>query len=81
MCIYFRITSIATLLIGLQLFSLKLVDSQVALDLANNDSLNQSLISSNTNSDQKIDTSSLTRSEFQPHVDGGPDHTRGSGTR
>ena len=81
MCIYFRITSIATLLIGLQLFSLKLVDSQGTLDLTNNNSLNQSLISSNTNSDQKLDTSPLTRSDFQPHVNGGPDNTRGSGTR
>jgi hypothetical protein len=81
MCIYFRLTSIATLLIGLQLFSLKLVDAKMELGLTNNHSLNQSLISSNSHSSERLNTIPGTISDFQPQVIGGPDYTRGSGTR
>lgn len=81
MCIYLRLTGIASLLIGLQLFSPKLVDTQVKLSQINNVSSNQLVAVSNTNGAQRIDLSNQFSKDFNPPDNSGPDNTRGSGTR
>jgi hypothetical protein len=81
MCICLRLTGIASLLIGLHLFSLKLADTQVELSQINNVSPNQLVAASNTNGSQRIDLSNQFSKDFNPPDNSGPDNTRGSGTR
>jgi len=80
MCL--RLTSLATLLIGLQLLSPKMFSTQVATSLLNNNSLNYSLIASNSKAVQGWDLIEQASSEdFIPPDNGHPNNTRGSGTR
>jgi hypothetical protein len=81
MCICLRLTGIASLLIGLHLFSPKLADTQVELSQINNVSPNQLVAVSNTNGSQRIDLSNQFSKDFNPPDNSGPDNTRGSGTR
>ena len=81
MCICLRLTGIASLLIGLHLFSLKLADTRVELSQINNVSPNQLVAASNTNGSQRIDLSNQFSKDFNPPDNSGPDNTRGSGTR
>ena len=81
MCICLRLTGIASLLIGLHLFSLKLADTRVELSQINNVSPNQLVAASNSNGSQRIALSNQFSKDFNPPDNSGPDNTRGSGTR
>jgi hypothetical protein len=83
MCLCLRLSSIATLLIGLQLFAPKLIDAQVKLSSLTSSSSNSSVVASSESTLQglKQDNLSSFSKEFDPPDNGGPDNTRGSGTR
>ncbi|NEQ22419.1 MAG: hypothetical protein F6K28_25190 [Microcoleus sp. SIO2G3] len=83
MCSYLRLTSIATLLIGLQLFTPKLIDAPGKLSPLTLSSSNSSVIASSGSTSQGLQLANLTSfsKEFDPPDNGGPDNTRGSGTR
>jgi hypothetical protein len=81
MRIYLRLTSLATLLIGLQLFAPKIVDAKVEFILPNKIASNQSFVASNSNNSQRLTPIPQASSDFLPPDNGGPDMTRGSGTR
>lgn len=78
-CLYF--TGILTLLIGLQLFSPRLVHPQGELSLTNNAPLNPSFVSENGNGSQILTQITQESSDFEAPNNAGPDNTRGSGTR
>jgi hypothetical protein len=81
MCNCLRLTSIAALLISLQLFSLKIFETKVDVSLPNNISLNQSSITLNSNGSQRLALIAQPNRDFEPIDNGGPENTRGSGTR
>lgn len=83
MCLCLRLTSIATLLIGLQLFAPKLIDDQGELSSLTSSSSNSSVVASSGSTLQALKRPNLSslNGEFNPPDNGGPDNTRGSGTR
>jgi len=83
MCLCLRLTSIATLLIGLQLFAPKLIDAQGELGSLTSSSSNSSVVASSGSRVQGSNQANLSSfsKEFDPPDNGGPDNTRGSGTR
>jgi hypothetical protein len=81
MCSCLRFASIASLLIGLQLFSPKIVAPKLAIIQSNNTSSHQSFVASNSNNSQAIPLLANFGDDFEPPDNGGPDYTRGSGTR
>jgi hypothetical protein len=83
MCLCLRLTSIATLLIGLQLFAPKLIDAQGKLSSLDQSSSNSSVVASSGGTSQGLKQANLSsfNGEFNPPDNGGPDNTRGSGTR
>lgn len=81
MWICLRLTGIATLLIGLQLFSSKMVDAKVEIGVFNNTSSNQSFVTSNTFGSQRLNQVAPSSTDFEAPDNGGPDNTRGCGTR
>jgi hypothetical protein len=81
MWICLRLTGIATLLIGLQLFSSKMVDAKVEIGVFNNTSSNQSFVTSNTFGSQRLNQVAPSSTDFEAPDNGGPDTTRGCGTR
>jgi hypothetical protein len=81
MRIYLHLTGIASLLIGLQLLNPKIVVPTVELSQANNISSHQSLVISDTTNSQEFNRIAHLGKDFEPRDNGGPDYTRGSGTR
>ncbi len=81
MLIGLRLTSIATLLIAFQLLIPTVFHPKLELHLANNISSKQIVIASNDKGSQGLDKIAQTSSGFLPQDNGGPDYTRGSGTR
>lgn len=81
MLICLRITGIATLLIGFQLLVPTVCQSKVEFPLSPNISSKQILIASHEKGSQGLDEIARTSSGFLPQDNGGPDYTRGSGTR
>ena len=82
MSIYHYLTGIATLLIGLQLFSPALVDANVKLGLSHPVASNSS--SSLASAPQNLPNLVLLQASnpsFNPPNNGGPDYSRASGTR
>lgn len=80
MCLCLRLTSIATLLIGLQLFAPKLIDAQGELSSLTSSSSAVASSGSTFQGSNQANLSSFSK-EFNPPDNGGPDNTRGSGTR
>ncbi len=81
MCVYIRLTGIATLLIGLLLFGLKVVDAKVKFDAVHNSSTQPLLVASNPEITEWQTQAIQAHQEFEPFNNGGPRNTRGSGTR
>ena len=81
MFIGLRITGIATLLIGSQLLIPIEFYPQVELHFSNNILSKQIVIAYNEKGSQGLDQIAQTSSGFFPQDNGGPDYTRGSGTR
>lgn len=81
MRVYLRFTGIASLLIGLQLFNLKIVAPKAGFNQGNNILFHQTLMVSNSTSEQGFAQTNQFGSDFEPRDNGGPDNTRGSGTR
>jgi hypothetical protein len=82
MSICLRLTSIATLLVGLQLLNPDLLPTKAALNLLNNNSSNHVVIASNSNNSGEYTFSEQSRlDDFIPPDNGHPNNTRGSGTR
>ena len=75
------LTSIATLLISFYLLMPTGFHPKLELHLVNNISSKQMVIASNDKGSQGLDKIAQTRSGFLPQDNGGPDYTRGSGTR
>ncbi len=73
-----RFSSIATLLIGLQVLNPTIVETKVEIRLSSNISSNQFLVAASGNDSQMLAQSN---SGFEPPDNGGPDKTQGSGTR
>jgi hypothetical protein len=79
---YLRFTSIATLLIGLQLFSPKMLQTKAELGIPNTNTQKYSYIASNSYVSQELALGEEISSEdFTPPDNGHPNNTRGSGTR
>jgi hypothetical protein len=76
-----RLTSIATLLIGLLLFSLKVVDAKMKFQVVHSSSAQPLLVASNPELIGWHTSVSQTSQEFEPFNNGGPRNTRGTGTR
>jgi len=81
MCVDLRFTGIAILLIGLQLLSPKILNAKVELGLPNIISSTPSFVAVNDNSSPTLNQIAQGSSDFDPPDNGGPDNTRGSGTR
>jgi hypothetical protein len=81
MCVYVKATGIATLLVGLLLFSLKVVDVKVKFDVAHNSSSQPLLVASNPELTGWKAQIIQSNQEFEPFNNGGPRNTRGTGTR
>ncbi len=81
MSVCLRLASVATLLIGLQLFSPKMVEAKVETNLSNNVPANQLLAVANSRVLQRLDETAQAKRKFEPPDNGGPDNTQGSGTR
>lgn len=81
MLIGLRITSIATLLIVFQLLVTTEFYPKVELYLSTNILSKQIVIVSNDKDSQGLDKIAQISSGFFPQDNGGPDYTRGSGTR
>jgi hypothetical protein len=81
MSVCLRLASVATLLIGLQLFSPKMVEAKVETNLSNNVPANQLLAVANSRVLQGLDETAQAKRKFEPPDNGGPDNTQGSGTR
>jgi hypothetical protein len=80
MPIYLRLTSIATLLISLQLLSPKLIPTKAAWNLFENTS-NHAYIATNHNLREYTANGQSSLNDFIPMDYGHPTNTRGSGTR
>lgn len=76
-----RLSGIASLLIGLQLLAPKIVIPTVEMSQANNISSHQSLVTSATTNSREFNQMAHLSKDFEPRDNGGPDYTRGSGTR
>lgn len=82
MGICLRLTSIATLLLGLQLLSPKMLPSQAEFSLIHNNTSNHVLFaSSNIGSRDLALIEQSYQEDFIPRDNGHPKNTRGSGTR
>lgn len=83
MRIYFCFIGTTILLIGLQLLSPKLANTKVELSHShtNNIPSNQSFVASKVKGSQRASLIANTSQGFEPPDNGGPDITRGSGTR
>jgi hypothetical protein len=82
MHICLRLTSIATLLIGLQLLSPKMFPIQAEHHPLNNNSSNYASLASNSNNSKEFSLIQQSATEdFTPPDNGYPNNTRGSGTR
>jgi len=81
MPIYLRLTSIATLLISLQLLSPKLIPTKAAWNLLNNNTSNHAFIATNNNLKEYTANEQSSLDDFIPTDYGHPNNTRGAGTR
>jgi len=81
MCVYVRLTGIATLLIGLLLFSQKVVDAKVKFDGNHGITSKTLFVASNPKVSEWQALVNPVNQEFEPLDNGGPGNTRGSGTR
>lgn len=82
MGICLRLTSIATLLLGLQLLSPKMLPTQAEFSRPHNNTSNHLLLtSSNIGSRDLLGLEQSYPEEFIPPNNGHPHNTRGSGTR
>lgn len=81
MCICRYWTGIATLLIGLQLFSPAIVDANVKLGLSHPIASNSSFIAFDSQDLPNWMHLNSSNSSFNPPNNGRPDYTRASGTR
>ena len=81
MCPCLHFTGIATLIIGLQLFTSTLIDVNWKLGLTNNVSSNSSFVASNSKDSPMVALMNPSNHSFHPPDNEGPDNTRGSGTR
>lgn len=77
----FCLIGITTLLIGLHLFSPKLVNTAVEPSQTNNIPSSQSFVASKVKGSQRLSLIANSSRDFEPPDNGGPDITRGSGTR
>ncbi|HAJ59136.1 MAG TPA: hypothetical protein DCP31_07645 [Cyanobacteria bacterium UBA8543] len=75
------LTSVATLLVSLYLLIPTEFYPKLEFPLVNNISLQQIVIDSNDQGSQGLDKIAQASSGFFPQDNGGPDYTRGSGTR
>ncbi|MEW6491779.1 MAG: hypothetical protein AB1589_04410 [Cyanobacteriota bacterium] len=75
------LTGIATLLIGLQLFSPAIVDANVKLGLSHPIASNSSFLTSDTQDLPNLVLLKPSNPSFHPPNNGGPDYSRASGTR
>ncbi len=78
---YYCFTGIASLLIGLQLIIPTVLPGNAELGLPNKISSNSSFVTSNSNSSAKLAPINQSMQSFIPPDNGGPDITRGCGTR
>ncbi|MEO8890301.1 MAG: hypothetical protein ABI417_02005 [Coleofasciculaceae cyanobacterium] len=78
---YLRLTSIATLLISLQLLSPKLLPTKTAWNILNNHTSNHAFVAANHNLKEDTTNRQSNLDEFMPTDYGHPTNTRGSGTR
>lgn len=76
-----RCTGITTLLIGLQLFSVKIVNETVELPVLNNVSVNELFSTAPIKNSQDFEQIDQSIIRFEPLDNGGPHASRGSGTR
>lgn len=81
MRICLSITGIATVIIGLHLFSPKLSDAKAEFGIPYNNLSHQSWITSRNNTSKGLELIDGSSQEFEPRDNGGPAITRGSGTR
>lgn len=82
MGICFRLTSIATLLLGLQLLSPKMLSSQAEFSLLHNNTSNHLFLASSSIGSRDLAVIEQSYQEdFIPPDNGHPKNTRGSGTR
>jgi hypothetical protein len=81
MSVYIRVASIATILIGLLLFSLKVVDAKAEFDVVHNSSSSLLFVASNPELTGWHTSAIQNSQEFEPFNNGGPRNTRGTGTR
>jgi hypothetical protein len=81
MCTCYRFTGIATLIIGLQLFSSTLIDMTWEFGFNNTVSSHSSLVASTSNDSSRVALINPSNHSFNPPDNQGPDITRGSGTR
>ncbi|MGB5959808.1 MAG: hypothetical protein WBG73_04035 [Coleofasciculaceae cyanobacterium] len=77
---YLRFTSIATLLISLQLLNPNLLPTTTAWNLLNNNTSNQVFVAANHNLKEYTTNRQSSLDEFMPMDYGHPSNTRGSGT-
>lgn len=76
-----RFTSIATLIIGLQVLSSTLIDFNREVGISHKLFSTSSLIASTPKSSSKLSLRHQSNQLFTPPDNGGPDITQGSGTR
>lgn len=81
MCLCHRFTSIATLIIGLQLFNPMLIGVSRDFSLSNKAASDASLIASPSKVLLRLAHTQPSNDTFNPPDNQGPDSTRGSGTR
>lgn len=76
-----RFTSIATLIIGLQVFSSTLIDFHREVGISHKLFSTSSLIASTAHESSRLSLMNQSNQLFTPPDNGGPDITQGSGTR
>lgn len=81
MCLCHRFTSIATLLIGLQLFNPMLIGVNRDFNISNKAASSSSWIASPNKVPSRLARMNPSKDSFNPPDNQGPDTTRGSGTR
>lgn len=81
MCLCHRFTSIATLIIGLQLFNPMLIGVNRDFSLSNKAASNSVWIASSSKVHSTLAHTKPSNDTFNPPDNQGPDSTRGSGTR
>jgi hypothetical protein len=81
MCLCHRFTSIATLIIGLQLFNPMFIGVSQDFSLSNKAASDASLIASPSQVPSTLAHTKPSNDTFNPPDNQGPDSTRGSGTR